>query len=214
MKIYIAKESYQNGSTIEDYLQERFSGLIGKYRYKREQDAVKYILGQIPNNVIIADCPCGNGRWWPLLSKKASKIIAIDISEGMIHYSKEFAKNFDLNIEVRLGDAENLSLSDNSVDYVFSHALTKHLPIPTQFKVLEEFGRIAKLGVICSFGIFSHMSYEFWRRRALFESYPVIPEELHWMAESASLIIQRMRKCTTPIGVEYTVLFKKVGSLL
>ena len=42
------------------------------------------------------------------------------------------------------------------------------------------------------------------------ESYPVFFEELEWMAMEAKLTIRTMRKCTTPIGVERTVLFDKL----
>ena len=136
-------------------------------------------------------------------------IIALDISQGMLHYAKERAKQFNIEIEVMEGDAENLLLDSNSVDFVFSHALTKHLPIPIQYEVLTEFSRIARFGIICSFGIFSHLSYEFWRRRNLRESYPIILEELQWMSKAAGLKIRTMRKCTTPIGVEHVVLFDK-----
>ena len=83
------------------------------------------------------------------------------------------------DIEICQGEAECLPLADGSVDYTFSHALTKHLPVPIQYAVLAEFARIARLGVICSFGVFSHLTYEFWRRRQLKESYPVFLEELN-----------------------------------
>lgn len=209
MNEYSAKKSYQNGSDIGDYQKLRFSGFLGRYRYEREQNAIKKILSNIGNNVTIADCPCGNGRWWPLLSKKASKIIGIDISYGMLQYALSYSKNFSSDIQIKMGDAENLPLNDNSVDYVFSHALTKHLPIPLQYSVLAEFARVAKRGVICSFGIFTHTTYEFWRVRRLSESYPTFIEELQWMSKFARLKINQMHRCTTIFGVEHTVFFEK-----
>ena len=109
-----------------------------------------------------------------------------------------------------LGKAEKLPLPDKSVDYVFSHALTKHLPVPIQYHVLKEFSRISRLGVVCSFGVFTHVSYEFWRRRRLVESYPVFYEELEWMAEFAGLRVVKKIKCTTNLGTENTVLLQKV----
>ena len=118
----------------------------------------------------------------------------------------------ELAIEVTSGDAEQLPLDDQSVDYVFSHALTKHLPVPVQYQVLSEFSRISRKGVICSFGVFTHLNYEFWRRRRLVESYPVLYEELEWMATAANLSIVDLKKCNSPIGTERTVLFKKMSS--
>ena len=183
--------------------------MLGKYRYAREQKAVATLVELLPNQISILDCPCGNGRWWPILARKAKHIIALDISPGMLHYAAQQANQFEIEIAVREGDAEKLNLPDNCVDYVFSYALTKHLPIPVQYQVLREFSRVAREGVICSFGIFSHINYEFWRHRHIGELYPTFLEELEWMAQAAGLEILIMRKCTTPIGVEHTVLFEK-----
>lgn len=208
---YSAKDGYKSDSAIIHYEKERFSGLLGKYRYYREQKAVTQIIDMLPNDLTFADCPCGNGRWWPVLVRRARRIIAVDVSQTMLRYAAKRKKNFDIEIEIHEGDAENLCLADGSVDYTFSHALTKHLPIPIQYKVLVEFARVSRHGVICSFGIFSHLSYEFWRRRNLEESYPTSLEELGRMASSAGLEIKAMRKCTTPVGVEHSILFSKVA---
>jgi ubiquinone/menaquinone biosynthesis C-methylase UbiE len=208
---YSAKEGYRDGSPTEEYEKVRFSGLLGRYRHYRERKAVSSLVEMLPEAVSIADCPCGNGRWWPLLATRARRIIALDVSPGMLRHARKKIANFNIEIEICEGEAENLSLPNSSVDYVFSHALTKHMPIPIQYKVLAEFSRVAASGVVCSFGIFSHVAYEFWRHRHLRESYPVFSEELEWMARAANLRIRTMRKCTTPIGVEHTVLFDKLN---
>jgi ubiquinone/menaquinone biosynthesis C-methylase UbiE len=207
---YSAKEEYQADSVPVEYERERYSSLLGRYTYGREQRAVGKLVDMLPSGISIADCPCGNGRWWPMLAKKADHIIALDVSRSMLDHASNQTSKFNIEIEVKEGDAENLYLDDNSVDYVFSHALTKHLPIPIQYKVLSEFARVSRLGVICSFGVFTHLSYEIWRHRNLVESYPTFKEELEWMAAAANLKIVTMHKCTTPIGVERTVLFEKL----
>lgn len=206
---YSAKHSYRSGSTREEYESQRFSGILGRHRYAREQKAVASLVGRLPEGITVADCPCGNGRWWPILAERASRIIAVDISSGMLERAKEEVSNYNITIEIIKADAERLVLQDKSVDYTFSHALTKHLPIPVQYHVLAEFSRVSRYGVICSFGIFSHITYEFWRCRKLEESYPTFLEELKWMAKAAKLEIRKMHKCTTLLGVEYAVLFDK-----
>lgn len=207
---YSSKTAYQDDSVAENYETVRFSGILGKYRYHREQKAVSHIVSLLPNGIVMADCPCGTGRWWPVLSTRAKRILALDISDGMLRFASERAKKLSLEVEVKKGDAEKIPLPDNSVDYAFSHALTKHLPVPVQYSVLAELSRISRRGVVCSFGIFSHLTYEFWRLRRPKESYPVFYEELEWMAAAANLKIKTSRKCTTPLGVEHTVLFEKL----
>lgn len=206
---YIAKEGYREGQSREAYVQHRFSGLMGRYRFRREQRAVIQLFDTLPVDQVIVDCPCGTGRWWPVLERRAKRIIAIDISPGMLRTAREETQRTNIEVEVHEGDAEHIPLGDESVDYTFSFALTKHLPLPVQFRVLAEFARISRKGVLSSFSVFSHLSYEFWRRRNLVESYGVLPEQLEWMAASAGLKIKAMRKCTTPLGVERFILFAK-----
>jgi ubiquinone/menaquinone biosynthesis C-methylase UbiE len=206
---YSAKQAYQEGSSRRDYETRRFSGFAGRYRHRREFAAVTSLLDTLPGDLTMADCPCGSGRWWPVLARRASRIIALDVSKGMIEHAREEATRSSVEVEVREGDAENLPLEDASVDYTFSFALTKHLPIPVQYVALAEFARVARRGVLSTFSVFSHLTYEVWRRRGLAESYGVFPEQLEWMASEAGLKIEAMKKCTTPIGVERIVLFSK-----
>lgn len=129
----------------------------------------------------------------------------------MLRIARSRTTEVGIPVEVLRADAEQLPFPDNSFDYVFSHALTKHLPVPVQYEVLREFARVARKGILCSFGILSHLTYEIWRRRNLVESYPVLPEELEWIAEAAGVRIEAKRKCTTLIGVEYSVLFSCIS---
>jgi len=209
---YSAKTAYEDGALVKSYEADRFSSALGRYRYAREQRAVGAILDGLPAGISVLDCPCGIGRWWPLLGRRAASILAMDISEAMLDEARGRAAALDLPVEVRKGDAADLPLEREALDYVFSFALTKHLPMPVQLAVLAEFARVARRGVICTFGLFGPVSYEFWRRRRLVESYPLTLEQLEWMAGEAGLKVERRLPCTTPIGVEHVVLFSKAGA--
>lgn len=209
MDTYSAKKAYDKPGVPDTYEERRFSGFLGSYRYRREQKAISEIVDLMPAGVSVLDCPCGTGRWWPILSRRAHRIVGMDVSEKMLDFAKQNISKTAVAITLTKGDAERIALPDESVDYVFSHALTKHLPVPIQYQVLKEFSRVSRKGVICSFGIFSHITYEFWKRRNLIESYPVFLEELKWMADAANLVLLRKIKCTTPLGVEHAVLFRK-----
>jgi len=204
---YSAKRRYRDEAGIARYEEHRFSGWLGRYRKSREHDAISNIIDMLPRDISMLDCPSGTGRWWSVLARCARAIVACDLSPQMLAYSKARILKSDIDILLIEGSAESLPLSDNCVDYSFCHALTKHLPIPIQYAVLQELARVSSQGVICSFGILSHLTYEFWRRRNLEESFPILPEQLQDMAEFAGLRIEAARKCSTPIGVEYAVLF-------
>jgi len=207
---YSAREAYIDHAIGIEYERVRFSGVLGGYRWRREQAAVRAVLKQIPRDISILDCPCGTGRWWPLLSTMAREITAIDISPGMLQHASERAIRMTVPVTVLAGDAEEIPLPDGSVDYAFSFALMKHLPRPIQYRVLSELARVSRLGVICTFGVLGHLSYEVWRRRRIRESYPLLIEELEWMAAEAELRVEWMTRCTTPIGVERIIRFSRL----
>lgn len=207
---YSAKTAYNIEGAAANYVQSRFSGILGRYRFHREQKAIRHILTPWPEGSTVLDCPCGTGRWWPILAAKASSIIAVDVSDEMLAFSREMARSYGMSIRVEKGDAEKLEMETGSVDFVFSHALTKHLPVPLQYKVLAEFARVARQGVVCSFGIFTPLTYRIWRRRHLKESYPVEFAQLQEMASAAGLAIEARIRCTSPVGVEHTVRFQKL----
>ena len=210
---YSAKRAYRSIRAARTYERDRFSSLLGRYRYLRERSAVSRIVKMLPWGSVILDCPCGIGRWWPVLSKKASTIIAADISDEMLAVAYDFQRAGATPVSLMRCDAEQIPLADNSVDYVFSHALTKHLPVPVQYAVLAELARVARKGVVSSFGIFTPLTYEIWRRRNLVESYPLQPEELNRMAAAAGLKLVRKIRCTTVVGVEHTVLLEKCAAV-
>ena len=86
---YLAKTSYNKGESEKNYTKDRYSGFYGQYIFQKEIKIVSKILDKIESNSIILDVPCGNGRWWKLLAKKAKKIIACDISPGMIKFASK-----------------------------------------------------------------------------------------------------------------------------
>jgi ubiquinone/menaquinone biosynthesis C-methylase UbiE len=203
---YSAKEDYQDFRVGETYEELRFSSRLGRYTRRREQAAVSSLLQRVPSDSKILDCPCGTGRWWPVLAQRARSITAVDISKGMLDHARRRASASSPEVEVLEADAELLPFEDKSFDLTFSFALTKHLPVPVQYRVLSEFARVSRWGVICTFGLLGHVSYEVWRRRRLEGSFPVFPEELGWMAGNAGLTVIERRRCTTPVGTEHVVL--------
>lgn len=205
---YSAKRAYHATVSAEMYEERPFyKGPIGWYRKGLERRAISGAINRLPSGKSFLDCPCGNGRWFELLGQRASLIQALDVSPSMLEFAQNRAKTLPFEAVMQSGDAEDIPLDDEAVDYTFSYALMKHLPIPIQYNVLREFARVSRSGVICSFTIFGHISYEFWRRRKHEESYPVFVEELEWMAAFAGLEIDQIVRTSTPIGLEHLVTF-------
>ena len=208
---YIARKAYLDADVVADYERDQFSGRMGHYWYRREQSGVASVAEMLPPAVTVLDCPCGTGRWWPVLSRRATSIHGVDISPAMLAAARGRADGLALPVTLAEGDAEHLGFDDGSFDVVFSHALTKHLPIPVQYRVLNEFARVATSWVVCSFSLVERASYEIWRRRAFADSFPLLPEQLRDMAGDAGLVQVGRRQCRAPLGVGVSVLFRKTS---
>ncbi|MEK6511444.1 bifunctional demethylmenaquinone methyltransferase/2-methoxy-6-polyprenyl-1,4-benzoquinol methylase UbiE [Myroides odoratimimus] len=80
---------------------------------------LKLVSEQKPNTIL--DIATGTGDLAILLSKtKATKIIGLDLSAGMLEVGKQKIKalNLDNRIEMVQGDSENLPFADNTFDAI------------------------------------------------------------------------------------------------
>jgi ubiquinone/menaquinone biosynthesis C-methylase UbiE len=208
---YSARAFYRNSDVVASYEADRFSGTLGRYRWRREQNAVLDIVKQLPACDVALDAPCGIGRWWPVLELRCNEIVAVDISHEMIETARSNVTAVQAAVELRVEDAEALSFGDESFDLVFSHALTKHLPIPVQYKVMSEFARVSRRWVVCSFSVLTISNYGLWRFRDIEESYPLLRAQIEDLAKLTGLAVRSERNCTTPVGVERSILFEKTS---
>jgi ubiquinone/menaquinone biosynthesis C-methylase UbiE len=92
---------------------------------------------------IACDVGAGSGFMTEGLLKNGVKVIAIDYSEEMIEEIKKKFSYFPY-IDCRVGDAEDLPVEDESVDYVFSNMCLHHVKNPPE--AIKEMARILKIG--------------------------------------------------------------------
>lgn len=210
-------ENYREYEVGETYESRRYTRLMGRYRLSRERAAVAWSVAGIGPGSSILDCPCGTGRiWWQLL-KQGLNVTGADVSPGMLRHARERSERSSWTVPVVEADALSLPFEDASFDWIFSFALTKHLDRPDQYTMLAEFARVARVGVICSFGLLNHLTYEVWRRRhatwvanETAEAIPLWREELEWLAQATGLRLEAVRRCTTPIGVEHLCVLRSL----
>jgi len=76
---------------------------------------------------------------------KTGKVIGVDMTPEMISKARENAKqgNYD-NIEFRLGEIENLPVSDNSIDIIISNCVINL--VPSKERAFQEAWRVLKPG--------------------------------------------------------------------
>jgi len=92
----------------------------------------------------ILDVGTGTGFISLILAELGHEVVGIDLSKGMLEVAREKAKKFGLDVEFRIGDAENLPFEDESFDAVVCRHLLWTLPNP--LKAVGEWRRVVRDG--------------------------------------------------------------------
>lgn len=206
LESYSASESYKKISSPLNY-EERayYSGIIGALRKFREEKILEDVISGRDIGGSVLDCPCGNGRWFRQLSKYFNSIVGVDISPQMLKVAQhrgEIAKLMGKQIVLKKGRAEALPLEDDAVDYVFSYALMKHLPLAAKQKVLSEFVRVARKGIFCSFAVFTAPSFLRWKSLDIEESYPLWEGDLEELTAENRLGVKESVRLFPVVGLQ------------
>jgi ubiquinone/menaquinone biosynthesis C-methylase UbiE len=102
-------------------------------------------LANVQPDKVAADIGAGTGFITEGLIKKGLKVITVEQSEAMLRVMKNKFDGIG-EIEYRKGDALNLPIEDNHIDYVFANMLLHHVESPAV--AIEEMTRILKPGGI------------------------------------------------------------------
>jgi len=89
----------------------------------------------------ILDVACGTGLNFPMFPA-SSEIIAIDLSPQMLEFAKQKATSLQLNVQVKVMDAQKLEFADRSFNTVTSTLSTCTFPDPIQ--ALREMKRVCR----------------------------------------------------------------------
>ena len=105
-----------------------------------------YLLGDVSGKTVL-DFGCGAGKSSVLLARRQAKVIAMDISEPIMHVARERLLKNDITNSVSFinASAHNIPLADESVDLVFGIAILHHLHLQLVsrevFRILKKGGR-------------------------------------------------------------------------
>ncbi|MCX6311726.1 MAG: bifunctional demethylmenaquinone methyltransferase/2-methoxy-6-polyprenyl-1,4-benzoquinol methylase UbiE [Bacteroidetes bacterium] len=122
---------YQSSDGKKEQVAEMFYNIAPKYDFLNQllslgihkgwrKKSVKLLIPFDPK--FLLDVATGTGDFAIEANKRLNptKIIGVDISEGMMKFGREKLKKLKLDskIELKLGDSENLPFSDNSFDAI------------------------------------------------------------------------------------------------
>ncbi len=143
---YFGKTAYKGDIAI-NYQQDRMVEPI----WGKEQQWMSDFLQNVNDNAVILDIPVGSGRFLELYASKKLEIFGMDISADMVAVS-QLAQDGIINknavVKLSVGDAENLDMADNAVDYIFCFRLFHLIPFVNIKKILKEFHRVSKGPVV------------------------------------------------------------------
>ncbi|QLF94294.1 methyltransferase domain-containing protein [Pseudomonas sp. ABC1] len=131
-------------------------------------DLQRLINGPLPEERVLLDAGCGQGRSFALLAEafQPTRMIGLDADQHSLDCSRAQATRLGLDIELVASDCANIELPDASVDVLFCHQTFHHLV--EQEKALAEFWRILKPGGLLLFAESTKYYIDTWVIRWLF----------------------------------------------
>ena len=131
-------------NNIKQTTKLHFDEIAEDYNNSSDGRFVKCMYEEIVNRISeiqpenILDLGCGNGNVLAALAKCTTyKLFGLDLSENMISEAK---KRLNDDVELKIGDSENLPYEDNKFDVIICNASFHHYIHPK--KVLNEIKRV------------------------------------------------------------------------
>jgi len=135
---------YRTDEGAAAYRDKHAGTLLRRLADRREKTLLVRLLRRIGPLESVLDCPCGAGRFLPLLAGEADRVFALDQSRALLLLARAG--------RAAVGDAGALPLRDGAVDAVVCLRLLHHFPeAADRRRILAEAARVARKGVVVSF---------------------------------------------------------------
>jgi SAM-dependent methyltransferase len=114
------------------------------------EELVDYFLGGlqavIATTDVVLEIGCGLGRITRVLSARAARVVALDVSDEMLRRAEDLNPQL-ANVDWLLGDGVSLApLADASVDACVSIVVLQHVPRSVTLGYVRELGRVLAPG--------------------------------------------------------------------
>ena len=96
----------------------------------------------------VLDYGCGAAEGGIFLAKRGAKVVAIDVSPGMLDLAQRLAKKHGVEIETRVVSSDAIPAADGEFDRVYGNGVLHHVPLAT---AIPELARIMKPDAIGCF---------------------------------------------------------------
>ena len=139
--------NYDTHPSLENLIESENIGIVSLHPSALETTKELANLCKVTENSLLLDVASGTGEGTCFLVEEFKcHAVGIDISQVMITRAKEKAREKNLNIEFKIGDAHHLPFEDNEFDVVISEcavcALDKEMAIAEMIRVATPGGFI------------------------------------------------------------------------
>ena len=136
----------------------------------REKHGLSQALKDAGSLESALDLPCGTGRFWsPIQAAGVKRLIAGDISLGMLSVAAENRLSADLPTDLLELSAFNIALPDKCVDIAVCMRFYHHLARPEdRVQLLTELGRVARRHIALSLWVDGN--FRSWKGRERFRN--------------------------------------------
>ncbi|MHC4958443.1 MAG: class I SAM-dependent methyltransferase [Planctomycetota bacterium] len=140
-------KEYGSPEVAANYRRKHSGSWLRRLAHGREQKLLNRLLQRVSPIDSVLDCPCGTGRFLPLLETHARRVYAGDVAHSMVALARDDGRALCL-----VGDVNALPLPDDAVDVVVCMRLLHHLADPAdRVRALTGMRRVARRAVIVSF---------------------------------------------------------------
>jgi len=147
----------------------------GETDVSRFHELLRARAGAPPKFREVLDFGCGVGRLSLAWSRRADRVVGVDISQPMLERGRDLARG-NPNVELLLNSRPDLELfADNRFDLVTSHVCLQHMPWTLAAEYVREFARVCAPAGVIAFQLPSRWLAGGWLprfRRRLVDSLP------------------------------------------
>ena len=103
------------------------------------------LAGLVPRDALVLDLGTGTGGLLPLLGRHLNRVVAVDLSRGMLARARERVRDSGIrSVDLLRADVESIPVASGSVDGVVANMILHHLPEPP--RLFEEMSRVLRPG--------------------------------------------------------------------
>lgn len=115
----------------------------GEVKWRREDEIVRNVLGDLPAGTRVLDIPCGTGRFFGFYREQRFDALGIDASEDMLSIASQ-----KKGAVCEIGDIFDIRHPDKSFDVVISIRIMNLINADDMAMALRELQRVARSMIV------------------------------------------------------------------